>query len=109
MASRLSSVLGLGLAAAASAAGAPGCAQVTNGTVPAAAWPQQHTRLEQMYTPLTGPEWSSKPIWYDYPNRHYRADSFFESGNRLERLSLSGGLRNCPPPYLFSVRMSHPT
>ena len=33
-----------------------------------------------MYTPLTGPQWSRKPIWYDYPSLRYRADSFFLSG-----------------------------
>ncbi len=33
-----------------------------------------------MYTPLTGPQWSLKPIWYDYPSLRYRADSFFLSG-----------------------------
>ena len=69
------------LAGLAALAAADHACPLTNGTFPAAAWPSQHTRTEQMYTPLTGPEWSSKPIWYDYDNNHYRADSFFESGN----------------------------
>jgi hypothetical protein len=73
-------VLVVSAAVAAAAADRDHSCPLTNGTFPAAAWPSQHTRLEQMYTPLTGPEWSSKPIWYDFDNLHYRADSFFESG-----------------------------
>jgi hypothetical protein len=74
-----SRLLPFALVAVAPATAAKLC-PLTNGTFPALAWPAQHTRLEQMYTPLTGPEWSSKPIWYDWANSHYRADSFFESG-----------------------------
>lgn len=68
------------LAALAASAAADKTCPTSNGTYPAAAWPAVHTRVEQMYTPLEGPAWSFKPIWYDYPNKRYRADSFFESG-----------------------------
>jgi hypothetical protein len=52
----------------------------SNGTWPAKPWPEQHSRLEMQYTPFTGPDWSSKPIWYDWTNRNYRADLFYVSG-----------------------------
>jgi len=53
----------------------------SNGTYPAAPWPTQHTRLEAMFTPLEGDVWATKPIWYDFDNLHYRADSHYVSGN----------------------------
>ena len=52
----------------------------SNGTYPATPWPVQHTRLEAMFTPHEGNVWANKPIWYDYTNLHYRADSFYVSG-----------------------------
>ena len=60
----------------------------SNGTYPAAPWPSQHTRLESMFTPLEGDVWATKPIWYDYTNLHYRADSQYVSrnGNALTTL-----------------------
>ena len=68
------------LAAVAGQSSNPSC---TNATYPAIAWPAQHTRVEQMWQPYAGPGpvWSTKPIFYDFPNRRYRADVFFRSGS----------------------------